>query len=53
MTPLTDAELTEVAVAMVTWVGILLKAGQEERAGRVDALYAKIAALNEGAERGC
>ena len=50
MTPLTESELAEVAVALRVWAATL-RFEQPERAENVSALYAKIAALNEGADK--
>ena len=49
MTPLTESELAEVAVAITRWATFLRD--EPERMRRVRALYAKIAALNEGADK--
>lgn len=49
--PLTESELAEVAVALTLWGAKLFDIKQDDRAEAAIALYAKIAALNEGADK--
>ena len=51
MTPLTESELAEVAVALHNVGDVLPRRATSGRDRAVDALYAKIAALNEGADK--
>ena len=51
MTPLTESELAEVAVALDRWKYHLVNRGQVGRGANIAPLFAKIAALNEGADK--
>lgn len=51
MTPLTESELAEVAVALKARASSFARRGLWNDMVKTDALYAKIAALNEGADK--